>query len=128
MDIGKKLDEIRQKPENIRMRYVWGAVGISMILVVGIWIFSIKEAFKSTQTEGESGSFTELKNQFNAQKENMPSFDNLMNQPQGDTAPESIEGMELEGITPGEQMMDNDKNNKPETNQTPESAPTQTNQ
>lgn len=41
MGIGEKLDEIRKKPEHIRMRYVFALVAVSMILVVAIWIFSL---------------------------------------------------------------------------------------
>jgi hypothetical protein len=49
MDINKKLEEIREKPDEIRKRYVWAAVIICMLFVVIIWIFSTKESLKSVQ-------------------------------------------------------------------------------
>lgn len=45
MNINEKIEEIRQKPEHERVRYVWGAVAISMLFVVIIWIVSLKENF-----------------------------------------------------------------------------------
>ena len=42
MNLYDKLEEIRQKPEHIRVRYVWFMVIISMIIVIGIWGLSLK--------------------------------------------------------------------------------------
>jgi len=36
-----KIEHIRLQPENIRMRYVWGSVAISMFIILIIWIVSI---------------------------------------------------------------------------------------
>lgn len=47
MDLNKKIEEIKQKPENIRLRYVWGLVSISMLFVITIWVLSVKESAKS---------------------------------------------------------------------------------
>jgi hypothetical protein len=47
MDLNKKIEEIRRKPEHIRLRYVWGSVAISMIFIVIIWIFSLNESAKN---------------------------------------------------------------------------------
>jgi hypothetical protein len=41
MGLYEKIEEIREKPEHIRMRYVWAMVAISMIFVILIWIFSL---------------------------------------------------------------------------------------
>ncbi|MFA6383576.1 MAG: hypothetical protein WCX17_04075 [Parcubacteria group bacterium] len=41
MGLYEKIEEIRGKPEHIRMRYVWAMVAITMIFVVIIWFFSI---------------------------------------------------------------------------------------
>lgn len=46
MNINEKIDEIRKKPEHIRMRYVWGSVFLSMLFIICIWIFSIVVMFK----------------------------------------------------------------------------------
>jgi hypothetical protein len=41
MGLYEKIEEIRSKPEHIRMRYVWVMVVVTMIFVVLIWIFSL---------------------------------------------------------------------------------------
>ncbi|MDD3498535.1 MAG: hypothetical protein PHH24_03460 [Candidatus Moranbacteria bacterium] len=43
MDISKKIEEIRRKPEHERLRYVWGMVAVSMIFIIIIWIVSLKD-------------------------------------------------------------------------------------
>ena len=47
MDINKKIEEIRQKPEHERIRYVWGMVAVSMFFVILLWIVSLKDNFSS---------------------------------------------------------------------------------
>lgn len=42
MNLHDKLEEIRRKPEHVRVRYVWFMVIISMIIVIGIWGISLK--------------------------------------------------------------------------------------
>jgi hypothetical protein len=49
MDLNKKIEEIRQQPEHIRLRYVWALVAASMFVVVLIWVFSLGESFKKIQ-------------------------------------------------------------------------------
>jgi uncharacterized membrane-anchored protein YhcB (DUF1043 family) len=43
--IEKKIHAIQNEPEHIRLRYLWGAVLISMMLVVFIWVMSLKTTF-----------------------------------------------------------------------------------
>lgn len=43
MFIQKKIEEIRQKPEHIRLRYVYFFVAIFMIFFFLIWLFSLPE-------------------------------------------------------------------------------------
>ncbi len=38
----KKIHDIRQQPEHVRLRYMWGALAVSMILIIIIWIMSIR--------------------------------------------------------------------------------------
>lgn len=42
MGIKEKIEEIRQKPEHIRIRYVWALVAICMVFVIIIWVISLK--------------------------------------------------------------------------------------
>lgn len=45
------IDEVRQRPEHIRMRYVFICVAVSMALVVGVWLLSVTESFQTAATD-----------------------------------------------------------------------------
>ncbi len=61
MGIHKKIEEIRQKPEHQRVRYVWMAVAICMFFLVILWIFSVKDLFnRENQSISDSKSLTEI--------------------------------------------------------------------
>ncbi len=51
MGLSQKIDEIRKKPEHIRMRYVFASVLIAMIFIFLIWVFSVRESFKELKIE-----------------------------------------------------------------------------
>lgn len=42
--IEKKILEIRQEPEPVRMRYLLLCLGVTMAFVILIWIFSLQES------------------------------------------------------------------------------------
>lgn len=48
--IERKIDRIRQEPEHVRIRYVWGAVLVVMVLVFSLWIVTLRDSFRSTDT------------------------------------------------------------------------------
>lgn len=50
--IEKKILNIRQQPEAVRMRYLLLCLGVTMFFVVIIWIFSLKESISSISREG----------------------------------------------------------------------------
>jgi len=50
IDIRNKIEEIRQKPEHIRLRYVWAMMAISMLCIVFIWFFSFLAEEKSSES------------------------------------------------------------------------------
>lgn len=55
------IDEIREKPEGIRRRYMFGYVAVTMFLVLGIWLISLRESLDSV---GKMGADAErIKNQ-----------------------------------------------------------------
>ncbi len=54
MDINRKIEEIRQKPEHIRLRYIWGLVAISMLFIITIWVLSVKESAKSLNSDNNN--------------------------------------------------------------------------
>ena len=42
MNLQDKIEEIRQKPEHMRLRYVWGLTAVSLLIIIILWLFSIK--------------------------------------------------------------------------------------
>jgi ATP-dependent Zn protease len=73
MDITKKIEEIRNKPEHIRLRYVWFFVFLSMILILFVWFFSMK--MQMMQFNGSDSNikadFGATINDFNKQTETL---------------------------------------------------------
>ena len=64
MDFESKIEEIRQKQEHIRLRYVWALVTISMIFVLLIWFFSLKaDRDNSRKKTEENNILMEISNQ-----------------------------------------------------------------
>ncbi len=63
LNIEKKVEEIRRKPEHIRLRYTWGMVSVCMVAVLMIWFVSIKVNFASFD-DNVSGTVSDAKNQF----------------------------------------------------------------
>lgn len=66
MSIESKIDEIRSKPEYVRVRYAWGlSIGITLLVVV-LWIMSlgVQEDEVSTQSilgEEQMNTLDEIK-------------------------------------------------------------------
>lgn len=54
------IEEVRKKPEHVRVRYVIGCVAASMVLVVGVWLLSVSESFKTVAGEAETGEFSQV--------------------------------------------------------------------
>lgn len=71
MGIIDKIEQIRQKPEHIRMRYVWICVLVSMLFVLGIWVISFKANQQNNQNSAEQVGSDEIFNQFQEQKESL---------------------------------------------------------
>lgn len=59
MNLNEKIKEIRQKPELVRLRYVWSAVAVFMFLVIILWVFSLKETLSRAANETQSIDFKE---------------------------------------------------------------------
>jgi Tfp pilus assembly protein PilN len=76
ININRKLEEIRQQPEHIRMRYVWGAVAVSMFLIILIWIFSFKSTFNSASSD--KVTLPDLKSAYESSKQELPSIQSFI--------------------------------------------------
>jgi len=48
MKLTEKIEAIRKQPDYIRLRWVWGGVAFSMLIILAIWIFSITTMFKNS--------------------------------------------------------------------------------
>jgi uncharacterized protein YlxW (UPF0749 family) len=75
MGLQDKIEEIRRKPEHIRIRYVWMWVAISMVIVIAIWIISIV-AQNGRSNDAESLSRQQLLEQFQDQKKSLQDVTN----------------------------------------------------
>ena len=42
----RKIEEIRQRPEHVRVWYAWVSVAVVMFFVLVIWIFTLQENFR----------------------------------------------------------------------------------
>lgn len=86
MGIQNKLEEIRKRPEHIRLRYVWAMVAISMVFVIIIWFFSLKANRTQTASPMKGLDTSEITGQFNAGKQSLESategFQNALEQSQ----------------------------------------------
>lgn len=90
MNIIKKIEEIRQQPEHIRMRWVWGCVAVAMFFVVALWIFSVAAMFSRIEDNPEpSDTMPDFAQQLKDLKENAPSLEDL-DQPLGGESSEGI--------------------------------------
>jgi hypothetical protein len=76
MYINRKIEEIRQKPEHIRMRYVWLMMAISMLLIISIWIFSFKSNIESSPSD--KAILPDFKNALESQKQELPSIQSFI--------------------------------------------------
>jgi hypothetical protein len=102
MDLNKKIEEIRQKPENIRLRYVWGAVVVSMIFIIIIWIFSLGESIKEMKST-DSNNLPDIKQsleEMQSIKDSVPSINDMVNNSQTNKGQNSPNNQSLgnEGI------------------------------
>jgi hypothetical protein len=51
MRLEEKIEAIRRQPDQVRLRWVWGSVIISMLIIFIIWLFSINLMFKNGNNE-----------------------------------------------------------------------------
>jgi hypothetical protein len=74
MNLYEKIEEIRAKPEHVRVRYVWAMVAISMLFVLLIWAFSIGS---QSGTKSQPASLNNLGSQ--SLSDQLQKQDNLVN-------------------------------------------------
>lgn len=98
MNINRKIEEIRQKPEHIRLRYIWGLVAISMLFIVTIWVFSMKESAKKLHSEDTSNlpNISQDLEEIGSIKDSTPSINDIMKNAQNsaNTEQESMQNQD----------------------------------
>lgn len=105
VDIFKKIEDIRKKPEHIRRRYVWGMVFVCATFIFLIWIFSIKSSFymnKENQEESVAKeefleSLKEGKDAFNEIKDGIEDIKSIEGQTESNSS--EIANPDLENST-----------------------------
>ncbi len=60
MNLQRKLEEIRRKPEHIKLRYTYIAVGISMFFILLLWFFSIADTINKSKNAQTENAFQDL--------------------------------------------------------------------
>ncbi|EKE25128.1 MAG: hypothetical protein ACD_5C00281G0001 [uncultured bacterium] len=75
--IAEKIEEIRRKPEHVRVKYVWGCVAASMLLIITIWFFSIAAMLKKDAPKTEMDNIENLKTQLKDINEQTPSIKDI---------------------------------------------------
>lgn len=58
MNLWDKIEEIRQKPEHIRLRYVYALTAVSALFIIIIWFFSIKARMAEAPSSTDDGVIT----------------------------------------------------------------------
>ena len=72
MRLMDKIEDIRRKPEHIRLRYVWAMVAISMIFVVAIWFFSLGSSIsEQANIKNSAGDLSGITSQLEQQKSSL---------------------------------------------------------
>ncbi|HWQ59909.1 MAG TPA: hypothetical protein VN420_02045 [Candidatus Fimivivens sp.] len=44
----RKLDEVRQEPEHVRIRYVWASVAVIMTILFLFWVMMLRDGFRAS--------------------------------------------------------------------------------
>ena len=97
--INNKIEEIRKKPEHVRLRYIWILVSVVMVFVIIVWVFSLQESF--SQIRASNIPVPDFKNQLQDAGKSMPSLKDLMNQGgslQENNNTQPTENLQKEGI------------------------------
>lgn len=116
MGLSQKLEEIKQKPEHIRIRYVWISVLVSMFLIVIIWFFSIQARIASVGEKSIKATGN-LQEQFNKLKDSAPSIDDLVKtsgNPAGSS--EGVASSAVQNQEPGSGEQSSNQSSQPQTN------------
>jgi len=110
MGIYDKLEEIRRKPEHIRLRYVWSLVAVSMVLVLAIWILSFRSSQEVAAPAMEGIDASKITDQLNQGKESLQNategFQNAFEQQQAAQQLQQDQQKQQDQAPPGSNVPD----------------------
>lgn len=80
--ISEKIERVRLEPEHVRLRWVWGAVAISMFFILAIWLFSVGSLFQGEKTisNEKKSDTTSVTDQLRTLKQKTPSIKDFTDQ------------------------------------------------
>ena len=67
------IEKLQQKPKHVRTRIMWLCVAVSMAIVIGIWLLTLKHSFPDT-TESIIEEEDEIRSIKDSLKANLGSF------------------------------------------------------
>ena len=56
LNISEWIENVKQKPEPVRLRYVVVCAGVTMLLVVGVWSLSMSESLRSLSSGAQEAA------------------------------------------------------------------------
>lgn len=56
MGLIEKIEEIRKKPDHVKLRYVWLFVIICMALIISIWLLSVRADIGESSLKNKNSS------------------------------------------------------------------------
>lgn len=89
MLLEKKITEIRQQPESVRIRYVFGSVSIVMAVLFLFWVMTLRAGFRSADSSGTQALDRSIPDSVKALTEEATSIRDMV----GDTGSALREGM-----------------------------------
>lgn len=78
--ISDKIEEIRNEPEHVRIRWVWISVIVSMLFILAIWIFSMGSLFQGDENKDNSLQLPNITEQLPDLKQVAPSLEDFSDQ------------------------------------------------
>ena len=76
--ITAKIQQIQQAPEEVRLRYTLAAVALCMLLVVGLWLLSLKQALVGGVSQEAKQNVDAVTNTLSEQQKQKASLTNIL--------------------------------------------------
>ena len=104
MSLIEFIQKLQNKPRHIRSQILYLSVFVSMIMIVSLWIFSLKHSLSSNVDKIEEKKSDELAQSFNKAKEQLPSLIDIFKEGIGSFFEKDIEIKEIiEQVEPEEE-------------------------